>query len=163
MYCTAFKALLLAWPMAFVHSLPESGPVNTGLTLEELLGQEPLLQLFSAKIQADPDLKQKLSTLKQVTIFAPTDAALAHLEAEQLEQQPFRDLFNYATVKNVYFASNFTDEPAFLSTQLINSSVTNVTTGQVIGASRIRDGPIYLFGGVTLENVTSMATVLKPV
>lgn len=112
-------------------------------------------------LEAQPDLVETLSGLENITILAPSNDALEKfLNNTEVTDMVAADpsivtaLLTYHVLNGTYYASNVTDMAAFIPTLLTNSTYSNVTGGQVVGAMAEGDTVSFYSALKQQSNVT---------
>lgn len=97
--------------------------------LEVIAGQESLSALATV-LEGFPELVETLGAATDITILAPNNEALAEADLSDLENIP--NVLSYHVVQGTFRSTDFSETPVFAATLLQDSSVTNVTGGQVV-------------------------------
>lgn len=125
----------------------------TNDTLTGVLSSNSNLSSVAALIGQYPALASTLESTKNVTLLAPSNAALAALTNSSVFAQAgaipgyIQALLEYHVLNGTYYASDITSTPNFIHTLLTNESFANVTDGQVVEC--VLDGTMpYFYSGL---------------
>jgi uncharacterized surface protein with fasciclin (FAS1) repeats len=149
-----FRKLLLALP-ALVSAQ------NT--TLQSVLGSNSNLTTLAGLIQAQPQLLSALGSAKDITILAPSNAALATLLNSTAGAAAASDpgfiaaLLQYHVLNGTFYSSQVTNTSTFIPTLLTNATYTNVTGGQRVEAIS-SNGTVSIISGL-FQNSTVIQAV----
>ncbi|GAM37204.1 hypothetical protein TCE0_022f06925 [Talaromyces pinophilus] len=133
--------------------------------LTQLLANTTQLSSLNALLSSYPGITNSLANITNVTILAPSNAALANLtnstSFQALASSPsanrtIEDLLSYHILQGEYYASNITDIPAFIHTYLNDTAYTNVTSGQVVEAIK-QDNETYFYSGLFANSTVTQA------
>lgn len=146
---------------------------STELTLADILSSQDNLSTLSDLLSSSPDLATFLAFQERVTVFAPSNDALAEIvegsgvSLEQVVAGPtmFEDVIRYHVLNSVVTSEDFTEELQFGPTLLFPSTIvpgevptgTNVTGGQVVGI-QVVDG-----SAVVTSGLQSQSTIVETV
>ena len=119
-------------------SLAALASAAAAISLVETLKSNPDLSTLLATVSKYPDLVEKLESLTDITILAPTDKAFTEWAASASGKEiatsdnAVQALLSYHVLGAKVPASAFTLTPAFVPTLLNSPAYTNVTGGQVV-------------------------------
>lgn len=136
---------------------------ETTPNLTALVGSDERLSTLGQILQLYPDVAATLAEATNVTVLAPTNEAFqAYLESVGVELSAVTSdqvaaLLQYHVLNGTYQAANITESPVFVNTLLTNTSYTNVTDGQAVGA-RVEEDEVVFTSGLKTD-----ATVVEPV
>ena len=123
---------------ALVAAALALGVSAQSMNLTALLGSQPSLSSLVKLLGAYPTIANSLASAKNVTLFAPNNAAIAALTKSGLltgaSTSTIQNILDYHVVPELVYASAISTTPVFAPTLLTNSSYTNVTGGQVVEA-----------------------------
>jgi uncharacterized surface protein with fasciclin (FAS1) repeats len=140
------------------------GASAQNMNLTELLGSESSLSALVALLQQYPALAQQVGSQKNITLFAPNNAAIQQLTQSGLlssaTQSQIGNILDYHVVSELVYASDITQTPAFVNTALTNKAFTNVTGGQVVEAALDNDKVILTSGLKAMSEVVKAVSVL---
>lgn len=111
---------------------------STAGNLTTVLASNSNLTAFVTILGSYPEVAQSLANATNVTIFAPSNAALTALNSSGVLAQAVamdgvvQALLSYHVLAGVVYADNITTTPQFLPTTLNNATFSNVTGGQVV-------------------------------
>ena len=123
-----------------------------------LASQSGNLSKFGDLLAQQPDLLQSLGGLSNITILAPTNAALGRFEADNpgaTQDAGLVDaILTYHVLNGTWYTSNLTSQPnaTFIPTLLTNTTFSNVTGGQRVFS--VLDGVNITFGSGNQTNFT---------
>ncbi|OHF03803.1 fasciclin domain-containing protein [Colletotrichum orchidophilum] len=126
-----------------------------------LASQNSSLSSLITLLGSQPGLVGALSQAQNITILAPSNAALeaflASPGAQGAASNPglITAILQYHVLTGTYYASQFTEEPRFIPTLLTNETYTNVTGGQRVQAQTV-DGNVTFYSALR-ENSTVTA------
>ncbi|KXH69164.1 fasciclin domain-containing protein [Colletotrichum salicis] len=126
-----------------------------------LASQNSSLSSLTALLGTQPALVEALSQAQNITILAPSNAALEAFLASPGAQGAATNpglvaaILQYHVLNGTYYASNFTEEPQFIPTLLSNETYTNITGGQRVQAQTV--GGNVTFYSALRENSTVTA------
>ncbi|KAH8691514.1 FAS1 domain-containing protein [Talaromyces proteolyticus] len=151
-----FKFSLLAFLPALV----------LGQNLTSLLSNTPQLSSLNALLSNYPSVIKTFSNLTNVTILAPSNQALGNytsnsstaLSVLSSTNQTISDLLTYHILQGKFYASNFSATPKFLPTYLNDSSLSNVTGGQVVEGIVLKN-KTYIFSGLLANSSVTQANL----
>ncbi|GAB7359519.1 hypothetical protein MBLNU230_g6163t1 [Neophaeotheca triangularis] len=133
---------LLAVALAVIGSTAQDDGSDVDLTTL-LAGQESLSSLTEL-LTSLPDLASELASLEGITIFAPSNDAIAALsDADSVTEE----ILMYHVVNSEVPSSAVTEDLQFVPTLL----EAEVTGGQVVGA-QVVDGGVVLTSGLKMES-----------
>ena len=154
MYAKTFLSAALAVTAAYAQTANTTNTTTSSLT--SVLASNSNLTSFTSLLGLYPAVAQSLANGTNLTIFAPSNAALQALNASgALTQAEGKDgavqaLLAYHVRSGLVYANNITASPRFLHTTLINTTYSNVTRGQVVEARLV---------GTTVELVSGLKSV----
>lgn len=135
------------------------------MNLTALLGSQDSLSGLTGLLLRYPDLAQQVASAKNVTLFAPNNAAIQQLtQSGLLDTASSSDITNilmYHVVPELVYSSDITETPAYLNTDLTNSSYTNVTDGQVVGAYLDNDNAFIVSGLKNQAQVVQAVSIIS--
>ncbi|KAJ3939784.1 uncharacterized protein N0V96_009768 [Colletotrichum fioriniae] len=108
-----------------------------------LASQNSSLSSLTALLGTQPALVEALSQAQNITILAPSNAALEAFLASPGAQGAATNpglvaaILQYHVLNGTYYASQFTEEPQFIPTLLSNETYTNITGGQRVQAQTV--------------------------
>ena len=124
------------------------------MNLTALLGSENSLSGLTNLLSMYPDLAQQVASAENVTLFAPNNAAIEALTQSgtfsSLTESDIGNILMYHIVPAVLYSSQVTSTPAFVNTDLTNSTYTNVTGGQVVGIAAVGNN-VLIESGLKME------------
>lgn len=109
--------------------------VASAQSITSLLSATPELSKFASVVTQFPDLVKFLSTTKDLTILAPTNAALEdylNRNGSSIPPKILEEILTYHVLQATVPASAFETAPAFIPTLLDSPTLTNVSGGQVV-------------------------------
>lgn len=133
--------------------------------LTQVLANTTQLSSLNALLSSYPGITNSLANITNVTILAPSNAALANftnstsfqaLASSPSGNQTIADLLSYHILQGEYYASNITDTPVFIHTYLNDTIYTNVTSGQVVEAIK-QDNETYFYSGLFSNSTVTEA------
>lgn len=133
--------------------------------LSQLLANTSQLSSLNALLSSYPGITNSLTNITNVTILAPSNAALANftnstsfqaLASSPSANRTIEDLLSYHILQGEYYASNITDMPTFIHTYLNDTEYTNVTSGQVVEAIK-QDNETYFYSGLFTNSTVTQA------
>ena len=131
------------------------GASAQNMNLTALLGSESSLSSLVALLQQYPDIATSIASQKNVTLFAPNNAAITQLTnsgaLNSITQSQIGDILNYHVLPEVVYASAITTTPAFPNTALNDTAFTNVTGGQVVEVA-LDGANVILTSGLKAES-----------
>ncbi|KAK3698746.1 hypothetical protein LTR37_016836 [Vermiconidia calcicola] len=134
MYTKTFLSTALAVALASAQ--------NNSQSLNALITNEGELSGLGTLLESYPDLADTLSSAQNITLFAPSNAAISALQRspgfESITEAQVGALLNYHIVAGEVPSSAITETPTFAHTLLNDTAYTNVTDGQVL-AARLSD------------------------
>ncbi|KAK0749610.1 FAS1 domain-containing protein [Schizothecium vesticola] len=126
-----------------------------------LAANSAALSTLTSLLQTVPDVISALSTVQNVTIFAPSNDAFAKLMARnprsaELSRNPraLTAVLQYHVLLGRIPASDFTEVPKFPST-LLNAPFANVTGGQRLQLAFVNNGAMLFSGYKQAANVVT--------
>lgn len=133
--------------------------VASAQSVSSVLTATPELSKLTSLVTQFPDLVKSLGEAKDITILAPSNAALDTFTANAsatLKKYPqlIESVLTYHALQASVPASSFEATPAFIPTFLTTRVLTNVTGGQVV------EGFVK---GKTIEVVSGLGRVSKVV
>lgn len=146
---------------AGLFALGASAASSSGMNLTALLSSQTQLSALVSLLHTYPNLTTSLESMKNVTLFAPSNFAISALTSSGVlssaSSSDVSALLSYHVLPQMVYASNISTTPAFDHTDLTNTSYTNVTGGQVVGA-RMTGSKVFIESGLKME-----AEVIKAV
>jgi uncharacterized surface protein with fasciclin (FAS1) repeats len=137
------------------------GVFAQNMNLTQLLGSQDSLSSLVGLLGQYPDIASSLASAKNVTLFAPNNAAIQALTRSGLltsaSDSDIQNILDYHVVPELVYSSAIGETPVFAPTLLKNSSYTNVTGGQVVEA-QLSGGNVVLTSGLKMSS-----TVVKAV
>lgn len=136
--------------------------------ITQLLANTTQLASLNALLSSYPGVASSLANISNVTILAPSNAALANftnstsfqaLASSPSGNRTIEDLLSYHILQGEYYAGNITDTPTFIHTYLNDTAYTNVTGGQVVEAI-IEDNSTYFYSGLFGYSTVTQAVCL---
>lgn len=131
--------------------------------LTALLGSSNSLSGLVALIDAYPNIGQALTSLSNVTIFAPNNAAIQALQASgainNADEQLIQTVLNYHILPGTVYSSAITETPTFAHTLLNDTTYSNVTDGQVVGVA-VDNNEVLVTSGLKLTSTVVDAVSL---
>ncbi|KAH6874435.1 FAS1 domain-containing protein [Thelonectria olida] len=135
---------------------------NSRVSLADALAaKNKTLSALNGLLQSQSDLLDQLSDLSNITILAPSNEALGRfLNTTNITEVAVQDpnivsaILSYHVLNGTYYASNFTDTPAFIPSLLNNQTYENVTGGQVVEGVAVDDGVSFYSALRAESNVT---------
>ena len=133
---------------------------STAGNLTSVLASNSNLTALTTLLGSYPALAQTLANATNLTIFAPSNEALAALNSSgALAQTAGVDglveaLLSYHVLSSVVYAENVTTTPQFLHTTLNSTVFSNVTGGQVVEARLDGTTAEIISGLKSVANVT---------
>lgn len=129
-----------------------------------LPARHPLTAPAAALISNNTAVSNSIGQLSNITILAPSNEALNALisgadaaTAAQLAKPDFiQAVLSYHILNGTYYASAFSETPAFVPTALINQTYTNVTGGQRVEGV-LEDDKVVIRSGLGLESTVTSA------
>jgi uncharacterized surface protein with fasciclin (FAS1) repeats len=113
--------------------------------LTSLLSSHENLSSLNSLVTSNPAVAQALSSAKNVTVLAPSNAAIekllsesgsSTLEAQFSDPDFARALLQYHVLNGEYAEHNIPETSMFIPTLLTDDSYVNITGGQVVQAIR---------------------------
>lgn len=138
--------------------------------LTQLLANTTQLSSLNALLSTYPGIVNSLTNITNVTILAPSNAALENfinsstfqaLTSSSSVNQSIEDLLGYHILQGEYYAGNITDTPAFIHTYLNDTAYTNVSNGQVVEAI-MQDNKTYFYSGLLANSTVAQAVCPVP-
>jgi uncharacterized surface protein with fasciclin (FAS1) repeats len=137
-----------------------AGAVAQDLTT--LLSSQPSLSNLTTYLGLFPNLVQTLSSLTNITLLAPNNAAFSKLLNSSAgaallsnDTSAIQALFTYHVLNGSY--SNFSSMPAFVPTLLTPGMYANVTGGQRVEALSSGNSTSFISGALMNSTSTGMA------
>lgn len=155
-----YKSSLVAAGLLALASAQNNTP-----NLTALLGSSNSLSGLVNLIGAYPNIGQALTSLDNVTIFAPNNAAIAALQAsgalDNANEALIQTVLNYHIVPGVVYSSAISETPTFAHTLLNDTMYSNVTDGQVVEVA-LDGSDVVLTSGLKLTStvVDAVSTIL---
>lgn len=144
-------------------TLALAGMASAQSLSQALASQNSTLSLLSGLLAQQPQLVASLGQAQNITILAPSNAALEKLlsntnTAAALASNPglITAILSYHVLNGTRYASSF-NSSAFIRTLLTNQTYTNVTDGQRVQAVS-RNGAVTLYSALKQNS-----TVVTPV
>jgi uncharacterized surface protein with fasciclin (FAS1) repeats len=135
---------------------------NMNMNLTALLANITELSNLTALIQAQPQLLQSLSQANNITILAPSNAALAKLGNASLSNAAaIPALLSYHVVNGTFPSSAFTSTPVFAATSLMDPNFSNVTGGQRVEIVK-RGNDVMVMSGLKNMSKVTQAVSRRP-
>lgn len=143
-------------------------PVALGATVsaqsltEALASQNASLSLLTGLLTSQPALVESLGQATNITILAPSNAALSAFlnssagVAAGGNPDLVAALLTYHVLNGTYPASAFTNTSAFLPSLLTNETYTNVTGGQVVGG-KVNGSDVVIYSGLLQTSKVTQA------
>jgi uncharacterized surface protein with fasciclin (FAS1) repeats len=140
------------------------------MNLTATLASLPQLSNLTKYLGLFPDLVAQLSTVENVTLLAPNNAAFDKLlngpsgsTVNLSDTSLIQALFTYHVLNGTYYASAVTSNASFIPTAL-TSMAGNATTlnPQVVEAIKVDDQVKFFSGLLTESTVTSAASSSSP-
>jgi len=151
----------MQYKLLSLAALAASASAQQMMNLTAALGNTPELSNLTTSLGLYPDLVSQLSQLSNITLLAPSNEAFAKLlnssagEAFQANNTKLiTALFSYHILNGTYYASNVTNQSAFIPTALRNPQYTNVTGGQVVEAVMSNNNVVFYSGALMNSTVT---------
>ncbi|CZT50027.1 related to TGF beta induced protein ig-h3 precursor [Rhynchosporium secalis] len=132
--------------------------------VEVLAANNGTLSALTTLISSQPDLVQSLSQAKNITILAPSNAAIAAFlnstagVAAASNPGAVAALLSYHVLSGSYPASAFTNTSQFIPTLLTDPAYSNVTGGQVVDA-KVEGETVSIFTGLISDSNVTAADV----
>jgi len=130
--------------------------------LNAALAANPNLSQLGTLIGSIPNLGQTLSGARNITILAPSNAALATFLNSTTGQRLATSagatsaLLLYHILNGTYYGSQISNTPAFVPTYLNNATYSNVTGGQRVEAV-VNSGNVTFFSGLLANSTVTQA------
>jgi len=129
-----------------------------------LVARHVLTSPATALISNNTAISNSIGQLSNITILAPSNEALNTLisgadaaTAAMLAMPDFiQAVLSYHIVNGTYYASAFSETPAFVPTILMNETFTNVTGGQRVEGV-LDDGKVVIRSGLGMESTVTSA------
>jgi len=133
---------------------------------EALASQNETLSTLISLISNNTAISNSIGQLSNITILAPSNEALNTLisgadaaTAAMLAMPDFiQAVLSYHIVNGTYYASAFSETPAFVPTILMNETYTNVTGGQRVEGV-LDDGKVVIRSGLGMESTVTSANL----
>ena len=141
------------------------------LTLTQFLKNQKNLTEFNTLVQNYGDIYAALSFSKDLTIFAPSDAAFQKIPYSSLggafttnDSAVIREVLKYHIINGTHPSGSFTGSFQFLPTWLNNQSYSNVTGGQTVGVVQQAGNNIVCISGLgSRSSLTNKVCFPQPV
>lgn len=132
---------------------------------EVLTSQNSTLSTLIGLLGQQPAILQGLAQAQNITILAPSNAALEEfLKAPAVMQAVAADpglvaaILSYHVLNGTYYASAFTEQPQFIPTLLQNETYTNITGGQRVQAQTV-GGNVTFFTALRENSTVSQGNL----
>jgi uncharacterized surface protein with fasciclin (FAS1) repeats len=125
------------------------------MNLSAALGSNPNLSNLTQYLGLYPNIIQQLSNATNVTLLAPNNDAFTKALSGPVnvsDTSLINAVFSYHVLDGLYPASAITSKAAFIPTALVDSTYTNLTSGQRVEA--IKAGKEVVFYSGLLQNST---------
>lgn len=152
------KMRLLLLPVALISLVV---PASAGLISK--LAERPELSQFNAYLSQFPRLANTINTVDNITVLAPSDAAITKwLQGIVPRPSPsdIENILNYHILHGTFPVASFSDKPHFVHSFLVNASYSNVTQGLFAGLISINGEPQIRSG---LNSNSSIATPVRTI
>ena len=134
--------------------------------LTAALASSPQLSNLTGLLSAYPGVAAGLAGATNVTILAPSNAAFANLDNDQLlfaltnyDNSTIQSFINYHVLNGTYNSSQITDTPSFVPTHLTDPTFANVTGGQRVEAINA-NGNVTFYSGLLSNSSVSQANIV---
>lgn len=135
------------------------------MNLTALLTSTNQLASLTALLAQYPSLMNTLGSAQNVTLFAPNNAAIRALtrsgRLNTATETDIAAILDYHVAGELVYASDISETPTFVNTMLTNSSYSNVTGGQVVGAL-MDENNVYIESALKMEAQVVQAVSLSP-
>ncbi|KAK1757080.1 FAS1 domain-containing protein [Echria macrotheca] len=140
--------------ISFAATAALSSPV-TAMTLAEMLAaQNATLSILNGFLEQQQALFNAFSSTPDITVLAPSNAALSSLPDEVVDRVSsdpayLTALLSYHVLNGTYYASQLTasTEPLVIRTLLNSSAYANVSGGQRVVAQLLESDEVILYSG----------------
>ncbi|TDZ15973.1 Fasciclin-like arabinogalactan protein [Colletotrichum orbiculare MAFF 240422] len=145
-------------PLALVGAAAAQGGGGVSGLTAVLASQNSSLSQLTTLLGTQPELVEALSNARNITILAPSNAALEQFLASPAAAGAATNpglvsaILTYHVLNGTFYASNFTDEPKFIPTLLQNQTYANITGGQRVQGQTV--GGNVTFYSALRENST---------
>ncbi|KAF0325878.1 fasciclin domain-containing protein [Colletotrichum asianum] len=132
---------------------------------EVLTSQNSTLSTLIGLLGQQPAIMQGLAQAQNITILAPSNAALdeflktpAVMQAVAADPGLVSAILSYHVLNGTYYASAFTEQPQFIPTLLQNETYTNITGGQRVQAQTV-GGNVTFFTALRENSTVSQGNL----